>query len=73
MTHLRVTNSAVIRVFANDDRTTLELSDRILLSFTADRSLLVPQLERFGEYMRDTATVNINDDDGMNSTSCMSV
>ena len=61
---IRVTNSALIRLFTANDEITLEYDDRVLLSFTPDYSALVPVLEGVGEYIRDTATVHIIDNDG---------
>ena len=63
-TPIRVTNSAHIRLFTANDEITLEYDDRVLLSFTPDDPGLIPGLEGFGEYIRDTATVHIIDDDG---------
>ena len=41
----------------------LEYDDSIILVFTPDDPELIPGLEDFGEFIRDTATVNIIDDD----------
>ena len=41
----------------------LEYDDSIILVFTPDDPALIPALEDFGEFIRDTATVNIIDDD----------
>ncbi|CAI8012408.1 hypothetical protein GBAR_LOCUS7955 [Geodia barretti] len=59
---IRVTN-AEIRLFAANDDITLEYDDRVLLRFTPDIPDLIPGLEANGEYIRDTATVNIIDKD----------
>ena len=60
---IRVTNRADIRLFAAEDAISLEYDDRVLLSFIPDNPDLIPGLPGFGEYIRDTATVNINDSD----------
>ncbi|CAI8047959.1 hypothetical protein GBAR_LOCUS26511, partial [Geodia barretti] len=60
---IRVTNSAEIRLFTSNDEITLEYDDRVLLRFTPDNPSLIPGLEANGEYIRDTATVNIIDND----------
>ena len=60
---IRVTNSAEIRLFTAYDEITLEYDDRVLLSFTPDNPGLIPSLEGYGEYIRDTATVHIIDID----------
>ena len=61
---ISVRNSAEIRLFTANDEITLEYDDRVLLRFTPDNSALVPGLEGLGEYIRDTATVHIIDNDG---------
>ena len=61
---IRVTNNAEIRLFAAKDAISLEYDDRVLLRFIPDNRALIPTLEANGEYVRDTATVNINDSDG---------
>ena len=63
LTPIRVTNSAEIRLFTANDEVTLEYDDRVLLMFTPDNSGLIAALEGYGEYIRDTATVNIIDRD----------
>ena len=60
---ISVTNSAEIRLFTANDEITLEFDDRVLLMFTPDNPGLIPGLEGMGEYMRDTATVHIIDND----------
>ena len=60
---IRVTNSAEIRLFTTNDEITLEYDDRILLMFTPGNPVLIPGLEGYGEYIRDTATVHIIDVD----------
>ena len=58
---IRVINSADIRLFAAKDAISLEYDDRVLLRFIPDNPALIPAN---GEYVRDAATVNINDSDG---------
>ena len=42
---------------------TLEYDDRVLLRFTPDNASLIRGLEDMGEFIRDSAMVNIIDDD----------
>ena len=58
-----VRNRADIRLFTANDMITLEYDDRVLLRFTPDNPVLVPGVEGIGEYIRDTATVHIIDND----------
>ena len=58
---ISVLNSADIRLFTVSDRVALEYDDRILLRFTPSSPGFIPGLESVGEYLRDTATVNITD------------
>ena len=60
---IRVTNNAEIHLFVFNDEITLEYDDRVLLRFTPDNPALIPGLEANGEYIRDTATVCIIDND----------
>ena len=60
---IRFVNEAEIRLFTSNDEITLEYDDRVILSFTPDNPALIPDLEAAGEYVRDTATVHIIDDD----------
>ena len=60
---IRFTNSAEIRLFASNDDITLEYDDRVLLSFSPANPALIPSVEATGEYIRDSATVNIIDND----------
>ena len=46
-----------------DDEITLEYEDRVLLRFTPAQADFIPGLESSVEYMRDTAIVNIIDND----------
>ena len=47
----------------SNDQITLEYEDRILLTFTPLNEFLIPGVEDLGEYIRDTAIVNIIDND----------
>ena len=63
-------NEVEIRIFTSNDEITLEYDDRVILTFTPDNPALIPGLEARGEFVRDTATVNIIDND---SKCCFSV
>ena len=63
VTPIHVTNNAYVRIFTTNDDITQEYDDSIILVFTPDHPDLSPILEGFGEYIRDTATVNIIDND----------
>ena len=52
-----------IRLFTSNDQITLEYDDRVLLVFTPDNPGLISGVEGIGEYIRDTAIVNIIDND----------
>ena len=52
-----------IRLFTSNDEITLEYEDRIQLVFTPNDPALIPGVEGVGEYIRDTAIVNIIDYD----------
>ena len=52
-----------IRLFTSNDHITLEYDDRIQLVFTPNDPALIPGVESVGEYIRDTAIVNIIDND----------
>ena len=60
---VRVIISADVRIFTVDDDVTLEYDDRVQLTFIPDSSDLVSGLQSLGEYTRDTAVVNIIDND----------
>ena len=55
--------SAEIRLFTASDEVTLEYEDRVLLNFDPIFTNLIPRLEALGEYVRNTAIVNIIDND----------
>ena len=63
---IAVSNSAEIRFSAVDDDITLESNDRVNLIFTPEVPDLTDGLEGVGEYIRDTAVVNIIDNDRKN-------
>ena len=52
-----------IRLFTSNDQITLEYDDRVRLVFTPDNPDLISGVEDVGEYIRDTAIVNIIDND----------
>ena len=56
-------NSADIRLFTTNDEITLETDDRVQLIFTPTNALIIGGLESAGEYVRDSAIVNIIDTD----------
>ena len=56
-------NSAEICLFTSNDVLTLEYNDTVLLRFAPDSLILIPGVENAGEYVRDTATVYIIDND----------
>ena len=58
-----VSNSAEIRLFTSNDEITLENDDRVLLTFTPDNPGLIGGVEAAGEFIRNTAVVNIIDND----------
>ena len=63
MNPISVTNTAEVHLDTRQDSIALEYDDSIIFIFTPDDSGLIPRLEAVGEYIRDTATVNIIDDD----------
>ena len=52
-------NNTEVYISTISDRRTLEYNENILLTFTPDDPALIP----VGQYIRDTAIVNIIDDD----------
>ena len=56
-------NMAKVRVFTSNDQIALEYDDSVILTFTPDNPVLITGLEAQGEYVRDSATVNIIDSD----------
>ena len=63
MSPIRVSNTASIRLFTSNDDITLEYDDRVQLRLTPDDPALIPGLESIGEFIRDSAIVNIVDND----------
>ena len=67
--------SVDIYLFPVDDGITLEYDDQILLRFTPSDSNIISVLENRFEYIRDSAIVNIVDDDSewlvCSKTACM--
>ena len=61
--------SAEIHLFTSNDEVTLEYEDRVLLNFDPILSNLIPRLEALGEYVRNTAIVNIIDNDSKHNDS----
>jgi hypothetical protein len=55
--------SADIHLITTNDVITLEYNDTVILKFISDNILLIPEVEDTGEYIRDTATVIITDND----------
>ena len=55
--------SAEMRLFTANDEVTLEYEDRVLLVFNPTTANLITALERVGEHVRNTAIVNIIDND----------
>lgn len=60
---ISVVNSAVVNLLTADDDITLEYDDRVKLTFTPSSADLLSDVDSLGEYIRDTATVNIVDYD----------
>ena len=56
-------NNEDIRLFTSNDQITLEYDDRVLLVFTPNDPALIPVVEGAGEYIRNTAIVNIIDNE----------
>ena len=59
---------AEVHLFIRTDGITLEYNDSALLMFTTDNTALITDLEGEGEYIRDTAIVNIVDSDSKCNT-----
>ena len=56
-------NRADIQLFPADDKVALEYNDRVMLMFDPRNVALIPGLEDLGEYIRESAIVNIIDND----------
>ena len=63
MRPIQFEGSADICLFTTNDEITLEYDDTVILTFTPDNPHLLFGIERDGEYIRDTATVSIIDND----------
>ena len=63
MYNSRSSENEEFRLFTSNDQITLEYDDRIQLIFTPNNPALISALESYGEYIRDTAIVNIIDND----------
>ena len=61
--HIHSVNTTGISIVMVDDKITLEYNDTILLTFTPDDHNIITDVERKGEYVRNTATVYIIDND----------
>ena len=62
---ISATSDIAIQLFSRNDDITLEYSDTVILRFIADPGVtpLIQTLEAAGEYIRDTAIVDIIDND----------
>ena len=62
---ITATNDIAIQLFSRNDAITLEYNDTVILRFIVNPRLadLIQQLEAAGEYIRDTAIVDIIDND----------
>ena len=60
---MSVSSALEIRLFTANDEVTLEYEDRVQLNFNPTAADLIPALEDLGEYVRNTAIVNIIDND----------
>ena len=56
-------NATDIRLFITNDDISLEYDDMVRLTFTPDSPDLISDTENQGMYVRETATVNIVDND----------
>lgn len=57
------TNHTEVRFFTTNDEVTLEYDDTVTLKILSDFPGLGSSLEMFKEYLRESATVNIIDND----------
>ena len=60
---ITVTKSVEVILETIQDFICLENDDRVVLMFTPNNPGLIPDLEAHGEFVRDTARVNIIDND----------
>ena len=63
MRPIQFDSSVEIHLFTSNDMVTLEYNDTVILKFTPDSILLISGVESRGEFIRDSATVNIIDND----------
>ena len=56
-------HSAEIHLFTLHDEIALEYDDTIILRFTPDNNTFISDVENAGQFIRDTAIVNIIDND----------
>ena len=63
MPPIEIINDGEISIITIDDFITLEYEDRIQVTFTPSNAGLIPGLESFGEYLRETSSVDITDND----------
>ena len=63
MSVTRALPSSEIHLFTTNDEVTLEYDDRVRLDFNPTTAGLITGLEAVGEYVRNTAFVNIIDSD----------
>ena len=59
------TNDVIVQLFSRNDAITLEYNDTVILKFFTIPGLadLIQQLEAAGEYIRESAIVNVIDND----------
>ena len=60
---IEIINDGEIGIITIDDFITLEYEDRIQVTFTPSNAGLIPGLESLGEYLRETSSVDITDND----------
>ena len=64
LTSIHVTetdNSVPVRLFTSNDVITLEYDDYVIITFTPENPAIIGALETEGEYIKNTAIVNIID------------
>ena len=61
--NVNIADSGDIYLFVVNDDLTLETDDRVQLIFTPTNTDIIHSLESAGEYVRDSAIVNIIDND----------
>ena len=58
-------NSVLVRIFTSNDDITLEYDDYVIITFTPENPAIIGALEAEGEYIKNTAIVNIIDINSM--------